>query len=125
MKIGIDAKWLYSQHISGRLFIQNVLPALLSLRPDIEWHVFLGIKDKARDLPFKKENIYIHYVWSGFNMLSNLFVVPRNAKRLNLDAVFFQTFSAKRRSFKSVVFIHDILHVPYPRFFTWKERIYF
>ncbi len=125
MKIGIDAKWLFSQQISGRVFMQNVLPELLSLYPEIEWHVFLDAKDRKKDLPFPKENVGIHYVWAGYNMLSNLFVIPRYAKRLGLDAVLFQTFSSKRKSFKSIAFIHDVLHAPYPQYFTWKERLYF
>jgi glycosyltransferase involved in cell wall biosynthesis len=125
MRIGIDAKWLFTGTISGRFFIENVLSGLLSLHPEIEWHIFLDAKDINRDWPFRKENVTIHYVWAGFNMLSNLFVLPRLAKRLNLDAVLFQTFSPKRKSFKSVVFIHDILFKEYPGYFTWKERLYF
>jgi glycosyltransferase involved in cell wall biosynthesis len=125
MKIGIDAKWLFSKHISGRLFIQNVLPELIGVEPGIEWHIFLSDKDKDKQVDFPAGNVTIHYAWGGFNMLSNLFVIPRYAKRLGLDAVFFQTFSPKRKSFKSVVFIHDVLHAPYPEYFTWKERLYF
>jgi len=125
MKVGIDAKWFFSGIISGRLFIQNVLPELLSLHPEIEWHVFLNAKEKSRDLPFRNKNVKLHYVWAGFNMLSNLFVMPGYARRLHLDAVLFQTFSPKRKSFKSVVFIHDVLFNRYPEYFTWKERLYF
>ena len=125
MKVGIDAKWFFTGNISGRLFIQNVLPELVSLHPEIEWHVFMNAKEKNRVLPFSNENIKWHYVWSGFNMLSNLFVLPKYAKDLQLDAVLFQTFSPKRRSFKSVVFIHDVLFNRYPEYFTWKEKLYF
>jgi len=58
-------------------------------------------------------------------MISNLLVLPKYARLLNLDAVLFQTFSPKGKSFKSVVFIHDVLFRNYPEFFTWKERLYF
>ena len=125
MKIGIDAKWLFDGHISGRLFIQNVLPELIALHPEIEWHIFLDKKNKRFELPIKEQNITVHYVWAGFNMLSNLFVLPRYAKRLNLDAVLFQTFAPKGTSFKSIVFIHDVLFRNYPQYFTWTEKIYF
>src|SRR5204863_2540468 len=76
MKIGIDAKWLFSKHISGRLFIQNVLPELIGLEPGIEWHIFLSDKDKDKQVDFPAGNVTIHYAWGGFNMLSNLFVIP-------------------------------------------------
>ncbi len=125
MKIGIDAKWLFRGHISGRLFIQNILPELFALHPEIEWHIFLNKKDKGSAIPFRKQDLKIHYIWAKFNMLSNLFVLPNYAKQLKLDIVLFQTFSSNGGSFKSVVFIHDVLFRNYPEYFTWKERIYF
>jgi glycosyltransferase involved in cell wall biosynthesis len=125
MKIGIDAKWLFRGQISGRVFIQNVLPELFKLHPEIEWHIFLDKKDKHFPVPFPKGTAGVHYVWARFNMLSNLFVLPNYAKQLNLDAVLFQTFSPKGKTFKSIVFIHDVLFKNYPEHFTWKERLYF
>ncbi|MDP4262629.1 MAG: glycosyltransferase family 1 protein [Bacteroidota bacterium] len=125
MRIGIDAKWLFTGTISGRFFIENVLPELFSLHPEIEWHIFLDKKEKNLGWPFTRENVNIHYVWADFNMLSNLFVLPGWAIRLHVDAVLFQTFSPKSKHFKSVVFIHDILFTSYPEYFTWKERLYF
>lgn len=125
MRLGIDAKWLFRGPVSGRLFIQNVLPELFFMHPEIEWHIFLDAKDKNAGFAFIQKNVHLHYVWAGFNMLSNLFILPRHAKRLHLDAVLFQTFPAKRKSFKSLVFIHDVLEVPYPQYYTWKERLYF
>ena|ERR1043166_3838305 len=109
MKIGIDAIWLFRGPISGILFIQNVLPELFRLQPEIEWHLFLNKSDKHCGLPFKKENIKIHYVWAKPKMIANLFIIPWYAKKLKLNAVLFQTFSPKRKSFKSIVFIHDEL----------------
>ena len=125
MKIGIDAKWLFTGHISGKLFIQNILPELFALHPEIEWHIFLDKRNKDLTFPFKNDNIIIHYIWGKLNMLSNLFILPGYAKRLQLDAVLFQTFFMRKGKFKSVVFIHDILFKNYPQFFTWKERLYF
>jgi glycosyltransferase involved in cell wall biosynthesis len=125
MKIGIDAKWLFRGQISGKVFIQNVLPELFKLHPEIEWHIFLDKKDKDFPIPFGKEAAHVHYVWARLNMLSNLFVLPSYAKQLKLDAVLFQTFCPKGKSFKSIVFIHDVLFENYPQHFTWKERLYF
>ena len=125
MKIGIDAKWLFRGQISGRVFIQNILPELFKLHPGIEWHIFLDKKDKDFPVPFGKQTAQVHYVWARFNMLSNLFVLPNYAKQLNLDAVLFQTFSPKGKTFKSIVLIHDVLFKNYPEHFTWKERLYF
>jgi glycosyltransferase involved in cell wall biosynthesis len=125
MKIGIDAKWLFTGHVSGKHFTENILPELFSSHPEIEWHIFLDKKDKHFAFPFKSRMIIVHYVWAGLNMVSNLFVLPGYAKQLKLDAVLFQTFSPKGRSFKSIVFIHDVLFRNYPEYFTWREKLYF
>jgi glycosyltransferase involved in cell wall biosynthesis len=125
MKIGVDAKWLHTGNVSGRLFIQNILPELFALHPKIEWHIFLNKNSKRLGALPENENINIHYVWAEFNMISNLFILPKYAKLLNLDAVLFQTFSPKGKSFKSIVFIHDVLFRTYPEYFTWKEKLYF
>jgi glycosyltransferase involved in cell wall biosynthesis len=125
MKIGIDAKWYFSGPISGRLLLQNVLPELFNLHPEIEWHIFLNAKEKNLSFPFRKENIKTHYIWAGFNMLSNLFVLPGYARHLDLDAVVFQTFSPSGKSFSSIAFIHDVLFHTHPKYFTWTERLYF
>ena len=125
MKIGIDAKWFFTGHVSGKHFTENILPELFSSYPEIEWHIFLDKKDKHLVFPFKNRMITVHHVWARFNMLSNLFVLPGYAKQLKLDAVLFQTFCPKGRSFKSIVFIHDVLFRNYPEYFTWKEKLYF
>lgn len=125
MKIGIDAKWLFRGPVSGRIFTQNVLPELFSLYPEHEWHIFLNRKDRKLAFPFQADNIHIHYIWAGLNLFSNLFILPRHAKRYRLDAVLFQTFTPKGRKFKSIAFIHDVLFRDHPAFFSWKERLYF
>jgi glycosyltransferase involved in cell wall biosynthesis len=125
MKIGIDAKWYFSGPISGRVIIENVLKELFLLRNDIEWHVFLDSKNKNDRFPLSGENVIAHYGWAGLNFISNVFLLPKQARHLKLDAVFFQTFSAGGNSFKSIAFIHDVLFKDYPEFFTWKEMLYF
>ena len=84
MKIGIDAKWLFTGHISGKLFIQNILPELFALHPEIEWHIFLDKRNKDFTLPFKNDNIKIHYIWAKFNMISNLFILPGLCKAITI-----------------------------------------
>lgn len=125
MKIGIDAKWYFSGPISGRLLLQNVLPEMIDSHPEIEWHIFLKVSEKNLDFPLKKNNVHTHYINGVPNLLSNLFVLPKHAKKLGLDAVLFQTFSPRGKGFKSIVFVHDVLFRNYPQYFTWKERIYF
>jgi glycosyltransferase involved in cell wall biosynthesis len=64
-------------------------------------------------------------VWAGNNQLSNLFVLPRQAARQHLDVVVFQNFPSWGGKFKKIAYIHDILHLSHPHFYTWKEQLYF
>jgi glycosyltransferase involved in cell wall biosynthesis len=125
MRIGIDAKSLYTGPVSTRIVLQNLLPELFRLYPEIEWIVFLDKKDKERGFRFSGNKIRIVYVWAGMNQLSNLFVLPRYCRRLKLDLVLYQTFPGVARGTASVAFIHDVLFRDFPEFFTWKERLYF
>ena len=75
MKIGIDAKWFFSGPVSGQVFMRNVLPELLALCPEDEWHIFVNKKYRHSIFPLTAPNVHLHYVWAGYNMLSNLFVL--------------------------------------------------
>jgi glycosyltransferase involved in cell wall biosynthesis len=124
MKIGIDAKWFFSGPPSTRTVLQNVLPYLLS-NGSHEWYIFLDRKDKERVLPFSTENLKVVYVWAGINMLSNLFVLPKQVKRLGLDVMLFQSNPARLKNSYSIAFVHDIIFKTHPEFFSRKERLYF
>jgi glycosyltransferase involved in cell wall biosynthesis len=125
MRIGIDAKSMYTGPVSTRIVLQNLLPELFRLYPEIEWVVFLDKRDQVKGFPFHDKSIRAIYVWAGMNQLSNLFVLPRYYKRLKLDLVVYQTFPALTHNTASIAFIHDVLFRGFPQFFTWKERLYF
>ena len=125
MRIGLDAKWLFSGPVSTRTVLENLLPELFESYEEHEWIIFLDKKDKKFDFPFTQKNITIQYVWAESNMLSNVFVLPRYSKKLNTDIMVYQTFPSFKRSPPSIAFIHDVLFRDFPQFFTWKEKLYF
>jgi glycosyltransferase involved in cell wall biosynthesis len=125
MRIGIDAKWYFNGPVSTRVMLRNLLPHLFDLNQEHQWFIFLDEKDRDKDFPFKFANIHSVYLPVPTNMFSNLFIVPRHARRLQLDTVVFQTFPGIPNGFSSISFIHDILFKRFPRYFTWKEKLYF
>ena len=125
MRIGIDAKWYFTGPVSTRVMLHNLLPHLFDSNQEHQWFVFLDDKDKDEDFPFKQANIHKIYLRVPTNMFSNLFIVPRHARRLKLDTVVFQTFPGIGKGFSSISFIHDILFKRFPQYFTWKEKLYF
>ena len=125
MKIAIDAKSFYNGPVSTRVILQNLIPELIRLYPDVDWVIFLDKKDKAFDFPYKGKNIHLEYVWAGVNQVSNLFVLPRYSKKNKIDLIVYQMFPGITTSTRSVAFIHDVLFRDFPDFFTWKEKLYF
>lgn len=127
MKIGIDAKWFFEGPPSGRRIVRSLVRSLVEVASaDDELHFFLDARSRA-NTPADVCPERCHYVWGGVNQLSNVFVVPREADRLGLDAVVYQNFSPPSAGVRHVriAFIHGVVFADRPEFFTWQERLYF
>ncbi|OAD20503.1 glycosyl transferase group 1, partial [Candidatus Thiomargarita nelsonii] len=51
--------------------------------------------------------------------------LPFRAKRLGVEVVLYQNFADFFPFYKKVSYIHDVLFLTHPQFYTWKERLYF
>jgi glycosyltransferase involved in cell wall biosynthesis len=125
MRIGIDAKWLFEGPPSGQVVIRNLVQNLTALAAHDRVFLFIDKKFRGAELPIATGNAEIVPVWAGNNMLSNILVLPFAAKRLALDVVLFQNFVPFWRCCGRVGFIHDVLFLSHPQFYTIWERIYF
>lgn len=125
MRIGIDAKSFFNGPVSTQVVLQNLLPELITLFPDHHWIIFLDKNDKQFQFPVLSDNIELHYVWANINMISNVFLLSRKLKSLQVDVMLYQMFPALSNKVPAVCFIHDVLFRQFPQFFTWKERMYF
>ncbi|RKE98836.1 glycosyltransferase family 4 protein [Ichthyenterobacterium magnum] len=124
MKIGIDAKWFFNGPPSGKVVVKQLLKELLSSTyKDEEFYVFLNKADKEIEFPYKRENIKCIYISSFNNLISNAITLPKYAKKHKLDVVLFQNFGTFS-NIKSIVYIHDLLYLDYPQFYSLKERLY-
>ncbi|MER3498946.1 MAG: hypothetical protein C4308_10100 [Chitinophagaceae bacterium] len=125
MRIGIDAKSFFSGPVSTTVILQNLLPKLFSLYPQVQWIIFLDRKDKDKLFPFRQPNILIEYVWADINLISNLFFLQPGIRNHKIDIMLYQTFPRSTADVKSVAFVHDVLFKEYPHFFTLPEKLYF
>lgn len=125
MKIGIEAKWFYEGPASGRVVIRNLVEHFIAVSAAHEVYVFLDEKAKSLPFPYAAPHVRLVYIWAGNNMVSNLFVLPRHASQLGLDVVVFQNFSPLFASFRRIAYIHDVLFLSNPEYYTFKERLYF
>ena len=125
MKIGIDAKWFFAGPVSNRVVIRNLLEEILSQNKEDFFYVFLRKSDKKKYFPFLRENVRTVYVTTFTNAFTNIFILPFYFRNLDLDIVLFQNFPSPFCKSKSINYIHDILFLDYPQYFTIIERIYF
>ena len=127
MKIGIEAKWLFDGPPSGQRVVASLVRSLADVADGDELHLFLDGRSRGEPVPGDIPDERRHYVWARNNQLANVFVVPRIADRLGLDAVVYQNFAPLRTQARHarVAFVHDIIFESHPEFFTRRERLYF
>jgi len=126
MKIGIDAKWYFEGPPSGKRVVKNLVDTLLTIDDENEYVIFINRKHKAEKFPFKEsEKLKLCYVWAGNNALSNIFVVPFYSNHYKVHATLYQTFISPFGKAKKIAYVHDVLFLSNPEFYTVPERLYF
>jgi glycosyltransferase involved in cell wall biosynthesis len=126
MKIGIDAKWYFEGPPSGKRVVKALVDHILRMDDQNEYIVFLNRRHKHRIFPIeKKTNLILCYVWAGNNLLSNLFVLPYYTAKIKIEAVLYQNFVSPFGKAKKIAYIHDVLFLSNPEFYTIYERLYF
>lgn len=83
-------------------------------------------KHKQQALNYFPAHVKTMFLPSVPNILSNMFLVPFAARKYGLDAMLFQNFTSlwPKKLFK-VAYIHDMLFLDYPQYYTNTERRYF
>lgn len=125
LSIGIDAKWYFEGPPSGKMVIRNIVDQLLKRENVHKVYVIADKKYLVHKNLFVGNNIFPVFVWGGNNLLSNVFCLPFIAKKYKLDIIVYQNFSSFWGGHKKIAYIHDILFMSHPQFYTIKEKLYF
>ena len=125
MRIGIDAKWYFNGPPSGRNVVRHLVHELVRLNQSDEIILFLDRQTRGRTLPVLGANVRPVYVWAGNNLISNVFLLPIYEHQLAIDVMVLQNFPSFLPGARRIAYIHDVLFLSYPQFFTWIERLYF
>ncbi len=125
MRIGIDAKWYFEGPPSGRRVVKSLVDQLLKMDDQNEYIIFLNRKQKNRPFVGKKNNVTLCYVWAGNNLLSNLLILPFQETRYKIDVLLYQNFISPLGAGKKIAYIHDVLFLSNPEYYTVFERLYF
>lgn len=125
VKIGIDAKWYFDGPASGKMVIRNLVNEICKVNNN-EFRFYIILDKKCKDLKLDYENSSVEkvYVWNGNNLLSNVFCVPFIAKKYDLDVVLYQTSVSFFGKHKKIAYIHDLIYISHPQYYTLIERIY-
>ncbi|MCC5612880.1 glycosyltransferase family 4 protein, partial [Nostoc sp. CHAB 5834] len=125
MKVGIDAKWYFEGPPSGKMVVRNLVNELLTNSHDHNIFLFLDTKYKHVPLEIDSSRVTKIYLWAENNLFANMFLIPFVARKHKVDVFVFQNFVSLFGSFKKVAYIHDIIFLTHPQFYTFWERLYF
>lgn len=128
MKIGVDAKWYFSGPPSGVNVVRNIVDNLIKNDTEDEIVFFLNKKDIDRKWYFEqkiKDNDHLSFKFVKLNILTNMFFFPFILWYQKVDVILFQNYIPVwgGRKTKYVVYIHDLLFLDYPQYFTRLERM--
>ncbi|WP_338732245.1 glycosyltransferase family 4 protein [Mangrovimonas cancribranchiae] len=125
MKIGIDAKWYFNGHPSGKVVVENLVNKLIEADFSNDYYIFLDKKDKNLVFPYKQSNVYLIYVPNRVNAFTNFFILPFYTSKYGLDVCLYQNYAPLFGAKKRVNYVHDALFIDFPEYFSLSERIYF
>jgi len=123
-RIGVDAKWYFSGPISNQIVVKNLVDNLILENPGYEIFLFLNWNFKSRGLDFEDSKVTLKYVWAGNSLISNLFIIPFWGFFYNLETILYQNFGTFWGP-KRIVYVHDVIFLSHPKFFSFVERVYF
>jgi glycosyltransferase involved in cell wall biosynthesis len=127
INLGIDAKWFFSGPPSGNVVVKNLVNEMIKHNHD-RFNLFLLLTSKysKQATAYFPEGVKLIFLPQIPNLLSNSLLVPIAALRYNLQAVLFQNFTSTwpNKLFK-IAYIHDVLFLDYPQYYSAAELLYF
>jgi len=126
IKLGIDAKWFFDGPPSGNMVVKNLVNQMVKNHDGFELYLFFTNKHKLQADGYFPAEVRTVFLPAIPNMLSNMFLVPFAAKKYGLDAMLFQNFTSlwPHKLFK-IAYIHDMLFLDYPQYYSKTELVYF
>ncbi len=127
IKLGIDAKWYFKGPPSGHMVVKNLVDEMVSSnQPHIELYLLITGEYKAQATGYFPDNVKLVFLPVIPNLLNNVLMIPIYARRFDLDAIIFQNFNSLwPKALLKVVYIHDVLFLDHPQYYSGTELFYF
>lgn len=126
-RVGIDTKWYFDGHPSGRIVIRNWVSELYKIADKTNFVFFFFFNKKFESANELIETEQIKFIWvkSFNNLITNTLILPFYANRHQLDLVLYHNFTGLWGNQLKIQFIHDVIYETHPQYFSFLERFYF
>lgn len=104
-------------------YIQGLYQILPSLAIDIDFYFVAADVEKLRSIFGEGNNIHYVSLTSKNRIHRLIFEIPNIVKKYNIDVAHFQYISPIIKNCKTIVTLHDILFVDFPKYFPFNYRI--
>ena len=121
LKILFDGYWWRNGPPSGRSVLRSIVHTWLEMYPDDGIGLAVPGSDKAVAEAELGALVKLHPLRLRPHAISNIIELPRIR---GYQALFSQNFAPHASASKSVVFLHDLIFVDHPEWFTRAERLY-
>jgi glycosyltransferase involved in cell wall biosynthesis len=127
IKLGIDAKWYFKGPPSGNMVVKNLVDEMVAGNHEhIELFLLITSEFKKQATGHFPDHIRLIFLPVIPNLLNNVLLIPIYARRYELDAMLFQNFNSLwPRALLKVVYIHDVLFLDHPQYYSGAELFYF
>jgi glycosyltransferase involved in cell wall biosynthesis len=127
IKLGIDAKWFFKGPPSGNMVVKNLVNEMVNSNDEqFELYLLITRDFKKQAIDYFPSRVKLIFLPVVPNLLSNLLLIPLIARVYGIEAMLFQNFSSLwPRSLRKIVYIHDVLFLDYPQYYSGTELLYF
>jgi glycosyltransferase involved in cell wall biosynthesis len=127
IKLGIDAKWFFEGPPSGRVVVRNLVNEMIKNNDNrFELYLLLTRKAKKQAEAYFPAEVHLVFLPGVSNLLSNMFILPFVAWQYGIEVMLFQNFgSVWPKKLYKIAYIHDVLFLDYPQYYSKTELLYF
>src|SRR6218665_324947 len=127
IKLGIDAKWFFEGPPSGNMVVKNLVDEIIrNNRGRYDIYLLLTQKSKAQAIAHFPAGVNLIFLPNVPNLLSNMLIIPYVAWKHNIEVMLFQNFSSLwSLGLYTIAYIHDVLFLDHPQYYTKAELLYF
>jgi glycosyltransferase involved in cell wall biosynthesis len=124
VEIALDARLTRQMSVGMQLYVRELVQRLPRVAPDLRFAV---VSNAAFDLPFQNARLVRLRDWEAANGgFAEQFLLAQRLAATGAGLIHFMSVYAPRRSALPHLYtIHDLIHLRFPQYFSWKVPPYY